>query len=147
MIVSKRWASAYPESVKMAINYSLGASGSLVLCSGVIPSDSVMAGLTSASSVITSAALATFAMYGAAITLMDVNAQPPQFELTSYPSVRTATATAAGTATWAALYGSYFLGIVDVSLPNQGGFVQVDNTTLSVGTVVTLLGISFSIWR
>lgn len=146
MIVGKRFAACFPESIRNAIAAN-STTWSLALCSGQIPSDSVMAGLTSSSTTITGATLATINMSGAAFMLMSATAQPPQWELGTMPTTKTVKATAAGTIGWAALIGSYTLYLFDVSLPNQGGAVQVDNTTVSVGTPVSLMGISFSIWR
>lgn len=145
MLYGKRWASMLPESMRVSFSASNGAS--LFLCGGSMPTDDIMVGLTSASTVITSAKLATIMTTGMTFALMDTAAQPPLFEMNVPPTARSIAAVAAGTITWAVLSGSYCLWLFDVSLPNQGGSVQLDKTTVSVGTVVSLMGISFSIWR
>lgn len=146
MIVGKRFAACYPESIRNAI-VANGTTWSLALCGGTIPSDSIMAALTSSSTVITGATLATVNMAGAAFMLVNATTQPPLWELGTLPTTKSANAAVAGTITWAALIGTYTLYLFDVSLPNQGGSVQVDKTVVSVGTPVNLMGISFSIWR
>lgn len=145
MLYGKRWSSMLPEAMRIAFTNSDGAS--LILCGGQIPSDAVMTGLTSSSSVITSAKLATIATSGMTFALMSTTEQPPLFEMSAPPTTRSVAATAAGTITWAVLSGTYCLWLLDVSLPNQGGSVQLDKTTVSVGTIVSLMGISYSIWR
>lgn len=144
MLYSKKWASTLPSSLRMTFQNS---SGNFVLCGGVMPSDADMTSLTTTSTAITSAALVTISVSGTTLMLMDTSAQPPVWEMNTPPTNRSAAAVAAGTITWAAISLSYGLFLVDVSLPNQGGVIQVDKTTVSVGTVVSIMGMTWSFWR
>ena len=150
MICNKGFAAFMPTCLRTIINGN--PSGSLILCSGTIPSDSTIAGMTSSSysaAVVTSAKVATISLAGGRVNIVDNTVQPPQWYLSTSPTTPYASAAAAGTITWAFYYNvSYpeFL-VMDVSLPNQGGVIQLDKTVVAVNDIVTLMNISFSMWR
>lgn len=149
MIANKQFAALAPAAFRSGLP-SAGSSCGLILCTGTMPSDSVIAAMTPASNVatvVTSAKTASYTLTGESIALLNQTI-PPQWYMSAPPTTKTAAATLAGTITWAFFYWStYSFYVFDVSLPNQGGCVQVDKTTVAVNDVVTLMNISFSMWR
>ena len=159
MIYNKQLAGMLPNSIASAL--STDSLTGIVLCSGTIPDDATWdtagtATITTAGSFIYNQTLANTGgvvapgvgnASGVGVYLVDSSAIPPAWYV-AWPSPPTATATKAGTIGWAVIYRNPdFLFAVDVSLPNQGGILQVDKTTVGVGDVVSVLGFSFSMWR
>lgn len=149
LLANKQFAAMVPAAFRYWFSGSL-ASCSLVLCTGSMPSDAVIAAMTPASyssAPVSTSKTVSYTLGGAAISLLNQSV-PPQWYLSTPPTTRTSTATLAGTITWGFYYWSnYAFCVFDVSLPNQGGCVQVDKTAVAVGDVVTLMNISFSMWR
>ena len=149
MISNRQFAAMLPETIVSCINSS---APTFVFCSGGMPSDSLWD--TVNTSIITTAGfiktntLATFPGAGLTLGLVDSAEIPPRWTLNNPTTTRSVAATAAGLIDWAVVYlANQYIFAVDVSLPNQGGMLQIDNTTVSVGTMITLLGFSFSAWR
>ena len=150
MIANKQFAAMVPASFRYGLSGVLDSSSVLILCTGAMPSDATIAAMTPASS--SSAPVSTtktvgYTLTGANIVLLNQTI-PPQWYMSALPTTKTCPAIRAGTITWAFYcWSTYSFCVMDVSLPNQGGCVQVDKTTVAVGDVVTLMNISFSMWR
>lgn len=152
ILANKQFAAMLPAAIRYGLTGGSGNTSScgLVLCTGTMPSDSAIAAMTPnsySSAPVSTAKTASYNLAGGHMALMNQSI-PPQWYMDIAPTTKTATAILAGTITWAFYYWStYTFFILDVSLPNQGGCVQVDKTTVGVGDVITLMNISFSMWR
>lgn len=168
MLMNSRYAAAWAKSYYLMLfepSYQyytrnswswFSVPGAIYLCTGSIPTDAEVAAMVdTSSSRITSNTAVT---YGSSdLTLADISAIPPVFNLTLPASPSSATRT--GTITWDAIFGGdtqidgfpsvpLFLAVADVSVTGGGGAVQVDTLTIpSVGTKVTLTSFSVKPWR
>lgn len=150
MLANKQFAAMLPAAIRYSY-YAPSANTPILLCVGSMPSDEVIAGMSISS--ISSAPISTqktgtIVMTGSSISLLD-QTMPPQWYMDTCPTANSCVVTQAGTIGWAVFYwprGST-LFVMDVSLPNQGGCVQLDKTAVAVGDTVSLLGLSFSMWR
>lgn len=149
MVVNKQFAGMLGQSIMDCMTYN---KPTVVLCSGTIPDDPTWntvdnSTITTNGSFIYNQTIATILLSGSGFSLLDTAAVPPLWYLNSNTAY-TVSAAKAGTIGWAVVYfPSTYIFAMDVSLPNQGGAVQVDKTTVAVGDVITIMGLSVSVWR
>ena len=120
----------------------------LTLCTGTAPTDTDVDALTATSAIITSSSAVVFNGSGVVSAINSTSTSTPLWFIQQLPTSTTATSTKVGTLTWGVISDSqYGVTVVDVGLPNSGAVVQVDKMSVTTGTVVSLLSISYSIWR
>lgn len=70
----------------------------------------------------------------------------PTYYAVSMPTVKTFTATQAGTITHACVNAGGFFIIVDVGMINSGAVIQLDKTVVNPGDVCSLQVIQYKMW-
>lgn len=149
MIVNKQFAGMLGQSIMDCMTYN---KPTIVLCSGTIPDDATWntvgtTTITTSGSFIYNQTIATITLTESGFSLLDTVATPPLWYLNSNTAY-TVSAAKAGTIGWAVVYyPSVYILAMDVSLPNQGGVIQLDKTNVSVGDLITIMGLTVSIWR
>lgn len=150
MISNVQFSTMLPESIYSCI---AAHNPTFVLCVGSMPDDATWdtvtnAMITTSGSFVYNATTLTLAPTGASYALKDTSSYPPLWYMASVPTISSGLAARAGTIGWAVVYfpNQYILA-VDVSLPNQGGVLQVDKTSVAVGDTINLMGFSFSAGR
>ena len=150
MISNVQFSTMLPESIASCLAYYLPT---FVLCNGNMPDDATWdtvgtSLITTPGSFVYTATVLTLAGTGAKFALRDTASYPPLWSMNCMPTVYSGVALKAGTIKWAVVYyPSRYVLAVDVSLPNQGGVLQLDKTTVAVGDTITMMGFSFSAGR
>lgn len=129
----------------------------MTFCKGPALTDAQVAGLTAVSNaLIQNAKVGVIAnSAGLAMGASSNTAVPPVLLASTLPATKTFTVSGVGstpvTITHAVVKSTYGgttqFCVVDVGLLNSGAVVQVDNTSVVDGSVVTLQSIQFKIWR
>lgn len=147
MLISKGMACTLLQSLLMILKTNQGAAG-IVLCVGAKPTDVEMDTLTSASTPVVNGSACTYNTAGMQFTLNSASEFPPRYVLTSFPTINTVTASKTGTINWALITGPWGVAVVDVTLPNGGGIIEVDTVDVTAGvTPVTITNWSFKTGR
>ena len=128
-------------------NFFAPATG-IYLCVGTMPTDAQIDAMTVATDALITGNKAV--SYGA-IPATNFRAKDTNIPCLMYsavmPVVTVVNSTKAGTLGWAVLHNGTGFAIADVGLANSGAVVQVDTTTVIIGTPVTLLTVSYKFGR
>lgn len=147
MLISKGMVATLTQTLLQTLKTNQGAAG-IILCVGTQPTDLQMDTLTAASSLVTANTACTFNTTGMQVALNSAAEFPPRYVLTSFPTVNTMTAGITGTINWAVITGVWGLAVVDVTAPNGGGLIEVNNVAVTSGvTPVTITNWSFKVSR
>lgn len=150
MISNVQFSTMLPESIASCLSR---LDPTFVLCVGSMPDDATWdtvgtSTITTAGSFIYNSTTLTLSGTGSKYALKDTTSYPPLWYMSTLPAVYSGAALKAGTIGWAVVYYSnQYIFAVDVSLPNQGGVLQLDKTSVAVGDTITMMGFSFSVGR
>ena len=128
----------------------LSGASNIYLCVGTTPTDAQIDAMTAVTdALIVNNKAVTYGGYPLTNIKLKDTSIPALNYLNILPSPNTVNSVKAGTISWGVLYGndSRKVCIVDVGLANSGAVIQVDTTTVIVGTPVTLLGIAYKLGR
>lgn len=147
LIANNRFNAAYNWSLTRPFRIA-NAANWLTFCVGPVPAEADILNLTAiTNTLITNAKTGTIVSNaGSSFAYTSATTVPTMYYSSALPTVKTFTATQAGTITHAVVNADGMFVVVDVGLLNSGSVVQVDTVDVSVGTVVTLQAIQFKVW-
>lgn len=147
MIISKGLALSMIQSFLMVLKTNQAAS-SIILCTGTKPTDAEVDTLTTSSAIVTNSTAAVFNTAGLLYTLYNATEFPPRYVLSAFPTTNQVTASKTGTINWGVLVGPWGIAVVDVTVTNGGGILEVNTVDVVSGvTSVSLTNWSFKVGR